>query len=464
MTRPLLLSSFPARGDRIFAGDGTSFVIEGELGRGGQGAVFSLQTPVGGQPMCAKVYLGLDDARAERTRARLERLRQLSATPALVLPRRVLRAPWTGHVMDRVVDAQSFGTLAQFPGGEPIRDWYARTGGLRRRLLLGLALCDAFRDLHLKGLAYCDLSFDNVLAATKGAPAIRLIDCDNLTVDGAGPAVQGTPWFIAPEILAETHRPDRETDAHSLAVLLYHLIVLAHPLLGDAIRNGPPEGEELALRGIWPGGPLPITPDARSTVMQGRALPWIDAEDPRNRSQAGLPRDLVLSPGMRETFARAFGRGLHERTARPTEGKWAEVLGRAVDAVMSCTNCKNQRWLSAAPCFWCKATASRPGVLYCAYPEGRRPVVVEAHRRLFPRHLLFRQSALGEDALAQVSSVRGTIVLESLTDEVFAVTEGAEGGRTRAVRRGERASLKQGDSFQLGERAVRVTVHQVGVE
>lgn len=462
MTRPLLLASFPMRGDRIFATDGTSFVIDGELGRGGQGAVFSLQTPAGGQPMCAKVYLGLDEARAERTRARLERLRQLNATPALVLPRRVLRAPWTGHVMDRVVDAESFGALAEFPGGEPVRVWYARTGGLRRRLRLGLALCEAFRDLHLKGLAYCDLSFENVLASTKGPPAIRLIDCDNLTVDGSGPAVEGTPWFIAPEVLAGSHVPDRETDAHSLAVLLYHLIVLAHPLLGDTIRNGPPEGEELALRGIWPGAGLPMPPDA--LAIRDRALPWIDAEDPRNRSRLGLPRELVVSQGMRETFDRAFGRGLQERTARPTEGKWAEVLGRAVDAVMSCTGCENQRWLSAGPCPWCKAAAPRPGVLYCAYPEGRRPVVVEAHRRLFPRHLLFRQSALGEDALAQVSSTRGAIILESLTDDVFKVTEGVDGGRTRVVRKGERATLKQGDSFQLGERAVRVTVHQVGAE
>jgi DNA-binding helix-hairpin-helix protein with protein kinase domain len=461
MSRPLLLDAVPGPGERLVATDGTVHVIDTQLGRGGQGAVYSLRSD-GSGPLCAKVYLGLDQAKAERTRARLERLRQLQATPALVLPRRVLRAPWTGHVMDRVIDAESFTRLANFPGGASIRAWYAETGGLRRRLLLGLALCEAFRDLHLKGLAYCDLSFDNVFASTKGPPAVRLIDCDNLTLGDGSSAVEGTPWFIAPEVLAGTHRPDRETDAHSLAVLLYHLLVLTHPLLGDAIRAGGPEGEEAALRGLRSGAP-PLPPveanEARAAAIRERALPWIDSGDPANRSSAGVPRELVLSKGMRDTFARAFGRGLHERTARPTEGVWGDVLGRAVDAVVGCPSCGNTTWLADKPCAWCKAPVPAPAVLYCAHPDGVRPVVVERGRRLYPRHLLFRQSAVGEAPLAMITVEKDGLVLENQAADPFEIVRG---GAPDRLSPGSRARLTAGDTFQAAERAVRVTVKSVG--
>jgi DNA-binding helix-hairpin-helix protein with protein kinase domain len=446
VTRPLVLTSIPQPGDRLAATDGTQFTVDGLLGRGGQGAVFSLRPTGGDSPMCAKVYLGLEEGRVDRIRTRLERLRQRKATPALVLPRRVLRLPWTGHVMDRVEDADSLGALAVFPGGEPVRSWYARTGGLRRRLLLGMALCDAFRDLHLGGLAYCDLSFDNVLVPRKGTPSIRLIDCDNLSLGDDGPsAVAGTPWFIAPEVLAGTHAPDAQTDGHSLAVLLYHLLVLTHPLLGDGVRAGPPENEDAALRG---------------RALDGTTLPWVDdPEDRRNATRAGLPRGLVVSRAMADTFHRAFARGVHERTARPAEGVWADILGRAVDATMTCPGCQNHRWLAKDVCPWCGAAASQPTVLLCAFPEGSRPVVVEKRRRLFARHLLFRQGMPGEGQLAEVEVSRERVVLENQSEEPFALVVG---GAARTLRRGEREALSANDTLQLGSRGVLVRVALVG--
>lgn len=446
MTRLTLIERLPGPGDAVETTDGARFVLGEPLGRGAQGIVFSLKVPSGAAPLRAKIYLGLDDARAGRMRTRLERLRQLRATEQLVLPRKVLRQPRLGYIMDQVVGNRSIGALSTKPAGADVRTWYADAGGLRRRLLLGLELCAAFRDLHARGLAYCDLSFENVLVSGDPLPRVRLIDCDNLTLpETPGPNVEGTPWFIAPEVLTKANTPDIFTDSHSLAVLLYHLIVLTHPLLGDAVRGDTTDAEDAALRGRWADGTL---------------LPWIDdPADTRNRATSGLPRGLVLSRGVSETFHRAFGDGLHDRTRRPSEGTWADVLGRAVDAVVGCPSCLNTNWLVATTCAWCGIAVTPPTVLILRQTDGRRPVVVEQRRRLYPRHLLFRRDTLGEGPLAEVGFIGADLMLESRAEQAFVLRTA---GRELRVEPGARAPLLVGDTFQLGAQGVEVEVQYIG--
>ena len=58
------------------------------------------------------------------------------------------------------------------------------------------------------------------------------------------------------------------TDAHAFSVLAFQTLSLAHPLIGDAVNEGPPEREEEALAG---------------------RLPWIDhPTDGSNRASSGI--------------------------------------------------------------------------------------------------------------------------------------------------------------------------------
>jgi DNA-binding helix-hairpin-helix protein with protein kinase domain len=391
----------PATGDQIRTVDGATLTLGKQLGMGGQGVVYRVK----GARRCVKIYFGLDEARRSALRQRLEKLRVLEADDSLILPRQLLAAPLVGHVMDLVNDAEPSSTLAV--GQAPAKQRYAETGGLRRRLLAGIQLAWAFQALHARGLAYCDLSFDNVYITRRGAPRVRLIDCDNLTVQGAPPpSIQGTPWFIAPEVLDGRFAPDSLTDAHSLAVLLYHLLVQTHPLLGDMIRDAAHEDEQSALRGRWSLGRGSEKPP----------LPWVDhPDDDRNRTRTGIPRELVLSRQLHSTFHEAMGPGLLDRSRRPTEGRWAEVLSAAVDGVRSCASCGQQSYYSTRRrCPWCDADLPPVLILLFQHPDGRRPVVVERGRNLYPRHLMFRRNQPHEKPLAKVTARGDHLLLENL--------------------------------------------------
>ena len=65
-----------------------------------------------------------------------------------------------------------------------------------------------------------------------GSMALLICDNDNVDVDGAPPTSLGTPKFMAPEIVRGEASPTMDTDLHSLAVVLFYLLFLCHPLEG----------------------------------------------------------------------------------------------------------------------------------------------------------------------------------------------------------------------------------------
>lgn len=55
---------------------------------------------------------------------------------------------------------------------------------------------------------------------------------DNVIENGQKPEVAGTIGFMAPEVTTSSAFPSIETGKHSLAVLLFYMFMLHHPLKG----------------------------------------------------------------------------------------------------------------------------------------------------------------------------------------------------------------------------------------
>ena len=96
-------------------------------------------------------------------------------------------------------------------------------------------LVDSFFKLHADGLCYRDISFGNVFFDPKTGDVL-ICDNDNVT-ENRSPitGILGTPDFMAPEIVRGDALPSRQTDLFSLAVLLFYLFHVGHPLQGKRI-------------------------------------------------------------------------------------------------------------------------------------------------------------------------------------------------------------------------------------
>jgi DNA-binding helix-hairpin-helix protein with protein kinase domain len=197
-------------------------------------------------------------------------------------------------------------------------------------------LSDAFLALHASGLCYADISFGN-LFVDPATGDIQICDNDNVCVDGERSEVLGTPYFMAPEIVRGEAVPSIIADRHSLAVVLFYLLLRHHPLFG-AREHALPD----------------LTPDSLRALLGERPLFIFDPDDESNRPvSAAQDNPIIIWPSLpgyvRELFTTAFTVGLHDpEVGRVTESQWRSAMQRLGDLVRRCPTCDSQQFYDPA--------------------------------------------------------------------------------------------------------------------
>lgn len=258
-------------------------------------------------------------------------------------PVAIVRQPQFGIVCPTYPQNFFFGadasTVLNLKGKDKKSNWFtgknrrylspAERGSFRTMLGTAIGLSRTVRRMHQAGLAHSDLSCNNVLIDPRTGASV-VIDIDSLVVPNKyAPEVVGTRGYIAPEVLAtlglDFNDPRRalpcvQTDLHALPVLIYEYLFFRHPLIGPKIYD-PNDAERDDLLGLGE-----------------RAIFIENPDDTSNR-----PPDLKvtiqsLSRGLEELFIRAFVKGLHDPSERPTAMEWERELLRAWDKLVPCAN------------------------------------------------------------------------------------------------------------------------------
>ncbi len=340
---------------------GVEYTVGGELGKGGQGTVFTVQ-PAGtaGQALALKWYRN-----AAATAGQLDRLRRIlhvdRPSAEFLWPLDLVGAdtqPGFGYVMP--IRAASLMPMTRVLNG-------AASMGLREQCTAGAHLASAFLSLHALGLCYADVSVNNVFL-DPATGRIEVCDNDNVTIDGERSDVLGTPYFMAPEIIRGEASPSSATDRHSLAIILFMLLARAHPLFG-ARESSTPVLDSPSL----------------SRLLGYEPLFMFDPEDPSNRPLADLHGNAILLWPMLPRFAQrlfteAFTTGLTDPAhGRVTETAWRSAMIRLRGLVRVCPRCGAEQFYDPeAPDRVCVADDCGVALpLPSALLEGRHPVLLE---------------------------------------------------------------------------------------
>lgn len=322
------------------ANSGRACVVGRMLGEGGEGQVYEATLPGDRSSYALKWYH--PEQATDARRVALGRLIDIGAPDDRFL--------WPLELAHRPGTAE-FGYLmllrpSRFHG---LGEYLARrvTAEFRELALTAIQLAHGFLQLHAKGLCYRDISYGNVFFDPDRGDVL-ICDNDNVGIDGEATMVMGTPYFMAPEIVRRDAMPSANTDRFSLAVLLFYLFMLDHPLLGQA------ESDEPALMDLFGVKPTFI----------------FDPDDPSNRPVEGVHRNALffwpLYPSyLRALFTRSFTAGLTDPVnGRVRESEWRRAFARLYDSVVPCKVCGTQNFFDGA----------REGAWTCCNPECGRPL------------------------------------------------------------------------------------------
>jgi DNA-binding helix-hairpin-helix protein with protein kinase domain len=321
---------------------GRRVALGGELGRGGEASVYSVE----GQPgLVAKIYHEGPGAEKAEKLSRMvelqsERLLALAAWPVgtLFIPGGKFLA---GFLMKNMKGFKDIHLLynpksrtREFP---PKANW---------RFLIHTAanLARAFSAVHDHGHVIGDVNQSNVRVSPETA-IVSLVDCDSFQICADGkvyPCEVGVPLYTPPELQEMEFREVVRTPNHDnfgLAVLIFHLLFMGrHPFAGKFLGRGemPIERAIAELR-------FAFATDVQRTQM----LP-----PPACITLAHLPQEVA------DLFSVAF-RPDSAQGGRPDGKRWIAALDGLRSRLIVCSANKAHLFFNGlAACPWCPIESS----------------------------------------------------------------------------------------------------------
>jgi len=303
--------------------------VEQFLGGGGQGEVY--RASLAGKPVALKWYF--PHTATSQQRAVLDTLvRRAPPNERFLWPLEM--------VSDPVVPGYGYVMGLRLPGYKGIVDLMKRRiePSFRALLTAGYQLSDSYFQLHSAGLCYRDISFGNVFFDPVSGDVL-ICDNDNVTINNTKiSGVLGTPKFMAPEVVRGLVLPSSNTDLYSLAVLLFYMLCVHHPL--DGMRESQIHVLDLpAMNRLYGHDPLFI----------------FDPQDDRNRPDPEYHRNAleywpIYPKYLQVLFIESFTRGIRDpQHGRVRESQWRLTLRKALDALCYCPNCGSENFYEETP-------------------------------------------------------------------------------------------------------------------
>ncbi|MDF2595285.1 MAG: serine/threonine protein kinase [Clostridia bacterium] len=368
-------------GDELVSIHNITYQVVKLLGSGGQGEVYEVSAK--GKSYALKWYH--HHMATQNQRAIIEKLVENGKPDERFL--------WP---MDIVGSANTFGYIMDLRPShyKSIVDLMKRRAepSFRALCMAGFNLSQCFQKLHSLGYSYCDISFGNAFLNPENGD-ILVCDNDNVVVNGStDSSVQGTLGFMAPEIVMGKKGPSAETDLFSLAVLLFYMFMLHHPLEG---------AKEASIRCF--------DAVAKQKVYGAHPLFIWDPQDHSNRPVSGYQDNAIIYWGIypkfiKELFMTAFTEGLQNPKKRIVENQWKRAFLQLKESIMICQHCGcevfyRERSVAGAGhiCWNCSKNVEIPLILKI----GSIQLVLHPETKVYSHHLQGDFNL--KDAVAEIS-------------------------------------------------------------
>lgn len=192
---------------------------------------------------------------------------------------------------------------------------YQNSGGLRMRLFILKRIACILSSLHLRGMAYCDLSPNNIFISQDDIPLIKFIDADNIEYHSRIKSSVYTPKYEIPEIDMGGNN-SMYSDIYAFGILVFYLLSMVYPFIEE---ENDWDNDESKIKRIWEGD-------------------WIDSDNFEGEYREGLRGTLSTKP-LEALFSTTFEIGKLKPYLRPIMPLWINALETALNNTLKCPKC-----------------------------------------------------------------------------------------------------------------------------
>ncbi len=295
---------------------GNKYTVKALLGAGGQGEVYDVEC--GGQHYALKWYF--KGSATGRQKKMLEAIISHGAPDNSFLWPMELIVPATGGLFGYIMPLRpkNYKSIVDLMKKKINPSFYVLTRA-------AFNLTKGYQRLHATGAKYQDISFGNLFFNPDNGDVL-ICDNDNVSYDNSKPGgVLGTPGFMAPEIVRGEKRPSKDTDRYSLAVLLFYLFMVNHPLEGKLEAS------------------IKCMDMAARVKLYGTDPVFIfDPDNKTNRPVKGIHDNAniywpMYPEKLRQLFIKSFTVGLTEPSKRVTEPEWMTLFANMMSGQLMCS-------------------------------------------------------------------------------------------------------------------------------
>ncbi|MBP5406920.1 hypothetical protein J6Z19_07210 [bacterium] len=295
-----------------------------------------------------------------------------------------------------------------------------------------LCIVNGFRALHNRGYSYQDLNDGNFFVNPKTGDVL-ICDNDNVAPYGTNLGIAGKCRYMAPEVVLGRKRPDIHTDRFSLAVVLYLMLFLNHPLEGRRTMC-PCMTEELDFR------------------FYGKEPIFVyDPNNDTNRPVVGIHTNEIMfwpiyPKFIRELFERSFSQDAmigKDTEHRVIEKIWEEAFIKLKGLIMKCPFCGDEIFIDPMQqeqkCIFCGKTFDSPLMLKV---KKYSPVLVDSSK-LYACHVKHDSS--------DFRTVMGEVVSNKTDPKILGLKNCSGFAWEAILPTGESRPFADGQVFKLGK-------------
>ena len=240
-------------------------------------------------------------------------------------------------------------------------------------------LTSGYQKLHTMGYSYRDISFGNLFFDPDNGNVL-ICDNDNVAANGLdNSSVYGTPRFMAPEIVVGKAKPSRNTDLYSLAVLLFYMFMMGHPLEGR-LEADIKCMDIHAMNKLYGTNPVFV----------------FDPNNKTTRPVKGYQDNVLIywdlyPQALRDLFTQSFTEGLTAPNKRVTEKKWMETFANLITGIIPCPKCGAEVFYDeskaaagvAHTCWNCQSAVPMPASIVI----GKSRILLHKNAKLYAHHI-----------------------------------------------------------------------------